>query len=137
VSALERSGPCPEELGFHQEATALPEQVLALRRQAQAPADPVEQPDTQFGLERQDLTRGRRLAHVQPGPRPGDDKLRDQLLKLKTTTIFGDYAVDERGYQVANRGLFVQWQDGVKVVVWPDQFATARARVPTPPWSRR
>jgi branched-chain amino acid transport system substrate-binding protein len=65
------------------------------------------------------------------------DKLRDQLLKLKTTTIFGDYAVDERGYQVANRGLFVQWQDGVKVVVWPDQFATARARVPTPPWSRR
>ena len=40
------------------------------------------------------------------------DQVRDQLLKLKTTTIFGDYAVDERGYQIANKGLLVQWQDG-------------------------
>jgi hypothetical protein len=45
--------------------------------------------------------------------------------------------VDERGYQIANKGLFVQWQDGMKVVVWPDQFATARPRVPTPAWSLR
>jgi branched-chain amino acid transport system substrate-binding protein len=65
------------------------------------------------------------------------EKLREQLLKLKTTTIFGDYAVDERGYQIANKGLFVQWQDGMKVVVWPDQFATAKPRVPTPAWSAR
>ena len=65
------------------------------------------------------------------------DKLREHLLKAKTRTIFGDYAVDERGYQIANKGLFVQWQDGVKVVVWPDQFATAKPRFPTPPWSQR
>jgi branched-chain amino acid transport system substrate-binding protein len=65
------------------------------------------------------------------------EKLREQLLKFKTTTIFGDYAVDERGYQIANKGLFVQWQDGVKVVVWPDRFATAKPRLPTPAWSRR
>ena len=57
--------------------------------------------------------------------------------KLKTTTIFGDYAVDECGYQIANKGLFVQWQDGMKVVVWPDQFATAKPRIPTPAWSLR
>jgi branched-chain amino acid transport system substrate-binding protein len=65
------------------------------------------------------------------------DQVRDRLLKLKTTTIFGDYAVDERGYQIANKGLLVQWQDGVKVVLWPDRFATSKPRFPTPPWGQR
>jgi branched-chain amino acid transport system substrate-binding protein len=65
------------------------------------------------------------------------EKLRDELLKLKTKTIFSDYAVDERGYQTANKGLFIQWQDGAKVVVWPDELATAKPRFPTPPWSQR
>ncbi len=65
------------------------------------------------------------------------EKLREQLLKLKTKTIFSDYAVDERGYQLANKGLFIQWQDGVKVVVWPDDLATGKPRFPTPPWSQR
>jgi branched-chain amino acid transport system substrate-binding protein len=65
------------------------------------------------------------------------ERLRDELLKLKTTTIFGEYAVDERGYQIANKGLLVQWHDGVKVVVWPDRFATAKPRFPTPAWSQR
>ena len=65
------------------------------------------------------------------------DKLREELLKLKITTIFSDYAVDERGYQTANKGLFIQWQDGQKVVVWPDGLASAKPRFPTPAWSRR
>ena len=65
------------------------------------------------------------------------DKLREQLLKLKMKTVFSDYAVDERGYQTANKGLFVQWQDGKKVVVWPDEIASAKPRFPTPPWSQR
>jgi len=51
--------------------------------------------------------------------------------------LISDFAVDERGYQTANNGLFVQWQDGVKVVVWPEELATAKARFPTPPWSQR
>jgi branched-chain amino acid transport system substrate-binding protein len=65
------------------------------------------------------------------------DKLREELLKLKTKTIFSDYAVDERGFQTANKGLFIQWQDGAKVVVWPDELATGKPRFPTPPWSQR
>ena len=65
------------------------------------------------------------------------EKLREQLLKLRTRTIFGDYGVDERGYQIANKGLLVQWQDGAKVVVWPDEFATAKPRFPTPSWGER
>ncbi|MEH2611749.1 hypothetical protein [Bradyrhizobium sp. AZCC 1693] len=59
------------------------------------------------------------------------------MLKLKIKTIFSDYAVDERGYQIANKGLFVQWQDGQKVVVWPDELASAKPRFPTPAWSQR
>jgi branched-chain amino acid transport system substrate-binding protein len=65
------------------------------------------------------------------------DELREELLTLETTTIFSDYAVDERGYQTANQGVFVQWQDGEKAVVWPEELATAEPRFPTPPWSER
>jgi branched-chain amino acid transport system substrate-binding protein len=65
------------------------------------------------------------------------DKLREELLKLKVTTIFSTYSVDERGYQTANKGLFIQWQDGKKVVVWPDELASAKPRFPTPAWTQR
>lgn len=65
------------------------------------------------------------------------DSLRQSLLNLETTTVFGPYAVDERGYQVANQGLFIQWQDGEKVIVWPAELAQAEARYPTPAWSER
>jgi branched-chain amino acid transport system substrate-binding protein len=60
------------------------------------------------------------------------DAMRDALLALETQTVFGSFAVDERGYQTANRGLFIQWQDGRKVIVWPDELATARPRLPAP-----
>jgi branched-chain amino acid transport system substrate-binding protein len=57
-----------------------------------------------------------------------DERLRDTLLSLETTTVFGPFQVDERGYQVANQGVFVQWQDGEKVVVWPPELATHSRR---------
>jgi branched-chain amino acid transport system substrate-binding protein len=65
------------------------------------------------------------------------DAIRGELLRLETQTVFGSFAVDERGYQVANRGVFVQWQDGRKVVVWPADVATAAPRFPTPRWRDR
>lgn len=65
------------------------------------------------------------------------DDLRRELLELETTTVFGEYAVDERGYQTANQGAFIQWQDGEKVVVWPEDVATDEPRFPTPRWSER
>jgi branched-chain amino acid transport system substrate-binding protein len=65
------------------------------------------------------------------------DAIRAELLVMETTTIFSDYAVDERGYQLANRGLFIQWQDGEKVVVWPPELATGTPRFPTPRWEDR
>ena len=65
------------------------------------------------------------------------EKLREGLLTLKTKTVFGDFAVDERGYQIAHKLVTSQWQDGKKVVVWPDAVATGKARLPTPIWSMR
>ena len=66
-----------------------------------------------------------------------DEKVREELLKLKMKTIFSEYAVDQRGYQTANKGLFVQWQDGNKVVVWPNDLASGKARLPVPGWAER
>ncbi|TVR64919.1 MAG: hypothetical protein EA422_05500 [Gemmatimonadales bacterium] len=66
-----------------------------------------------------------------------DTAVRDTLLGLETTTVFGPFAVDERGYQIANQGVTIQWQDGEKAVVWPTDLATAEPRFPTPPWAER
>jgi len=65
------------------------------------------------------------------------DEVREVLLEMETTTLFGPYAVDERGYQTANQGVFIQWQDGDKVVVWPDDLASDSPRFPTPTWDQR
>src|SRR5262245_52844273 len=67
-------GPRPgvERIGFHEQAAALPEQILALRSQPETPADAVEEPQAELGLERENLPRRRGLAHAQPRPRAGD-----------------------------------------------------------------
>ena len=65
------------------------------------------------------------------------DKLRDQLLKMEMKTAFGDYKVDADGFQVAHKMVMLQWQDGKKVTVWPDELASGKVRFPMPPWSQR
>ncbi|RUO25469.1 hypothetical protein CWE09_01660 [Aliidiomarina minuta] len=65
------------------------------------------------------------------------DAIRDELLALESSTVFSQYAVDERGYQTANQGVFIQWQDGEKVVVWPADVAIAEPRIPMPAWDQR
>jgi branched-chain amino acid transport system substrate-binding protein len=65
------------------------------------------------------------------------DKLREALLKLKTKTILGEFAVDERGFQLAQKAVTTQWQDGKQVIVWPDEVAAGKPRFPTPPWNAR
>jgi len=65
------------------------------------------------------------------------DLVRAELLKLKIRTAFGDYAVDQDGFQTAHKMVMIQWQDGKRVVVWPDDLASGKLRFPTPPWSQR
>lgn len=65
------------------------------------------------------------------------DKIREQLLQLKTTTAFGDYQVDERGFQTAHKMVLLQWQEGKRVTVWPAHLADGKLVYPMPPWSQR
>jgi branched-chain amino acid transport system substrate-binding protein len=65
------------------------------------------------------------------------DKLRESLLTLRTRTVLGDFAIDERGFQIGHKAIAIQWQDGKQVVVWPDELASGKPRFPTPPWSQR
>jgi branched-chain amino acid transport system substrate-binding protein len=64
------------------------------------------------------------------------EKLREALLSLKMKTILGDFAVDERGFQVGQKAVTIQWQDGKRVVVWPDELAS-KPRFPAPAWANR
>jgi branched-chain amino acid transport system substrate-binding protein len=65
------------------------------------------------------------------------DKVRDTLRKLELKTAFGDYKVDQDGFQTAHKMVMTQWQDGKKVTVWPDELATGKVRFPMPPWNQR
>ena len=65
------------------------------------------------------------------------DKVREQLLKMEIKTAFGDYKVEPDGFQVAHKMVMLQWQDGKRVVVWPDDLASGKMRYPTPEWGKR
>jgi branched-chain amino acid transport system substrate-binding protein len=57
---------------------------------------------------------------------------------LRTVAVFfGPFKVDPDGLQIAHKMLTFQWQDGKKVLVWPEELAPGRARFPMPPWTQR
>ena len=64
-------------------------------------------------------------------------KLRDAILKMDHNTVYGGFRVDQDGVQIAHKLLLFQWQDGKKVIVWPEELAANQPRFPTPPWSQR
>jgi branched-chain amino acid transport system substrate-binding protein len=74
---------------------------------------------------------------VQRAATTDSEKLREVLFALKTKTVLGDFAVDERGFQVGQKAVTIQWQDGKQAVVWPEESATGQLRFPTPPWHQR
>ena len=65
------------------------------------------------------------------------EKIRDAILKLDINTVYGAFKVDQDGFQIAHKMVTFQWQDGKKVIVWPEELAAIKARFPTPPWSQR
>ena len=56
---------------------------------------------------------------------------------MNHNTVFGAFRVDGDGVQRGHQMLLVQWQDGKRVIVWPEELAAMKARFPTPPWSQR
>ncbi len=65
------------------------------------------------------------------------EKVRTAILRMDLNTAFGAFKVDPDGFQIAHRMVLFQWQDGKKVIVWPEEIAPGKPRFPTPPWSQR
>jgi branched-chain amino acid transport system substrate-binding protein len=65
------------------------------------------------------------------------EKVRDAILTMDLNTVFGAFKVDKAGIQIAHKMVMFQWQDGKKVIVWPEELAPGKPRFPTPPWSQR
>jgi branched-chain amino acid transport system substrate-binding protein len=56
---------------------------------------------------------------------------------LSANTVYGGFRVDGDGVQTGYKNVMFQWQDGKKVIVWPEELAPDKPRFPTPPWSQR
>ena len=65
------------------------------------------------------------------------ERIRDAIVKLDFNTAFGPFKVNGDGVQIGHKMLLFQWQDGKKVIVWPEELATDKPRFPTPPWHQR
>ena len=65
------------------------------------------------------------------------EKIRDAVLAMDLHTVFGAFKVDKDGIQIAHKMVMFQWQDGKKVIVWPQDLAPGKPRFPTPPWMQR
>ena len=65
------------------------------------------------------------------------EKIREALLRLEDTNLFGAYKVDERGVQIGRKMAILQWRDGRKVVVWPKAVASGDPVYPAPSWRER
>jgi branched-chain amino acid transport system substrate-binding protein len=65
------------------------------------------------------------------------DALRNALLTLDTTTVFGHYQVDATGQQIGKPGYAIQWIDGQRHIVLPADVATHEVVYPFTPWEAR
>lgn len=65
------------------------------------------------------------------------ERMRDAILKMDVSTVYGPFKVDATGFQIAHKMVLFQWQDAAKVIVWPEELAPGKPRFPTPPWGQR
>jgi len=56
--------------------------------------------------------------------------VRSALFQLDTMTIIGRFGVDSTGKQVRQQTFIIQWQNGRKELVWPDELRTSAPRFP-------
>ena len=63
-----------------------------------------------------------------------DKPLLEAAHTLDLTTLFGRFRLDRTtGRQVGHQTLLIQWQDGRKRVIWPEEHAEAELRYPLSP----
>jgi branched-chain amino acid transport system substrate-binding protein len=60
------------------------------------------------------------------------DKVRAALGELKFMSFYGGWDVDENGMQAGHTMVDVQWQNGRRVIVWPESAQTGKPCYPMP-----
>jgi branched-chain amino acid transport system substrate-binding protein len=65
-----------------------------------------------------------------------NQKLRDTLASIETTTVFGRYKVNEKGMN-DHEGMTFQILQGERRIVFPEKWAETKAKLPMPEWSKR
>jgi branched-chain amino acid transport system substrate-binding protein len=55
------------------------------------------------------------------------DDVRAAIFDLDTYTVLGRFAVDRTGMQVKRLDMIIQWQNGHKEIVWPEEIHTSSA----------
>lgn len=64
--------------------------------------------------------------------------VREAFNKLDIVTFFGRFKIDpETGFQIGHSMILGQWQDGVKVIVWPPESATSKPYYPLLTWEEK
>ncbi len=67
-----------------------------------------------------------------------NDKVREVLVGMDITTLFGKFKVDPSTLnQIGHQMLLVQWINGKKVVVFPSESAEGQPVIPMPGWESR
>lgn len=64
-------------------------------------------------------------------------KVRDALGELQFMSFYGGWEVDESGMQVGHTMVDVQWQDGTRVIVWPEEAQTGKVCYPMPTFQEK
>lgn len=65
-----------------------------------------------------------------------NQKLRDELASIDTTTVMGRYKVNAKGMN-DHEGLTFQILKGQRRIVFPEKWAQEKAKLPVPEWSKR
>lgn len=71
------------------------------------------------------------------GKRRDKDEIRNQLRTMQFTSLLGPYRVDETGLQTGKPIFIIQWQEGRRRLVYPDELARYELIYPFPAWESR
>jgi len=64
-------------------------------------------------------------------------KVREQLRTMKFRSLLGHYRVDTSGKQTGKQIFLIQWQDGRRRLILPENLAESPVDYPFEPWSAR
>jgi len=65
------------------------------------------------------------------------DAVRKALGELEFMSFYGGWDVNEDGMQVGHTMVDVQWQDGERVIVWPEEAQTGKVDYPMPTFAEK